>query len=250
MIRPKKSLGQNWLRSASALATMIKAAELQTSDTVLEIGPGQGALTEALLKTDAAKIIAVEKDDRLISVLQEKFRAEIKTGRLELIHADILKLSSTLLPPRFKLIANLPYYLTGQILRHFLTAVRPPSVAILMLQKEVAERIVARDKRESLLSISVKAFGEPKYLKTVPAGAFQPAPQVDSAILGIFNIKTSPDSDKLFAFLHRGFAHKRKLLKSNLACSTADLEQCKINPSARAENLTLEQWLCLAKILS
>ena len=259
---PKKSLGQNWLRSEAAVNAIIKAGELSVLDTVLEIGPGEGVLTDALLKTGAT-VLAVEKDDRLISVLQTKFADQIKSNQLALIHADILDLDILKLDIRnYKLIANLPYYLTGQILRQFLESATPPERMIVMLQKEVANRITglsraqSRDRlKESLLSISVKAFGEPKYLKTVPAGSFYPVPKVDSAILGIFNIKTFTachpelNQQKFFKILHLGFAHKRKLLKSNLACSREPLLACKIGEQARAEDLTLDDWLCLTKIL-
>jgi 16S rRNA (adenine1518-N6/adenine1519-N6)-dimethyltransferase len=250
--KPKKSLGQNWLKSPTALATMTAAAELTAEDTVLEIGPGMGILTEQLLATPAKKVITVEKDDRLITVLQEKFKTEIEIGRLEIIHGDILELGFEKLDlegKSWKLVANLPYYITGQLLRLALEGQNTPQSIVVMLQKEVAERIVARDGKESLLSISIKAFGEPKYLKTVPRGAFYPVPNVDSAILGIFKIKPFANSAKFFEILHRGFTHKRKLLKNNLLCSTATLAACKIEPSARAEDLSLSDWQCLTQQL-
>lgn len=259
-MKAKKSLGQHFLRSPAARAAIVRAGGLKATDIVLEIGPGRGFLTEALLASGARKIIAVEKDDQLVEFLRAKFAAEISTGRLELTHADILDWLkdedfSKLHAPSYKLIANLPYYLTGQILRLCFGLNQPPELAVLMLQKEVAERIAAKDGKESLLSISVKVFGQPRYLKTVPAGAFWPKPKVDSAILMIENMSRAAlakvGEKKFFDLLHRGFAHKRKLVRSNLKNylrdSTAAFQTCNIESKARAENLTLEQWLCLAK---
>ena len=260
----KKSLGQHWLRSESARAAIIKAAKLSPIDVVLEIGPGEGFLTEALLAT-GAKVVAVEKDARLIAPLTAKFQSAIAIGQLELIPGDILNLKPKPYTPRlavgqvkpsnWKLIASIPYYLTGAILKKFLAGANQPSRAVLLLQKEVVRRIVARDGRESILSISVKAFGQPKQIKTVPAGAFAPAPKVDSTILLIENISrrnfAEPESERqFFAVLKRGFAHKRKLLRRNLDCEAVrrgGLIAAGIAPNARAENVTLEQWLRLSR---
>lgn len=264
-MKPKKSLGQNFLHSTSALKAIIHAAtvttEVRPPYKVLEIGPGKGFLTEALLQAGAS-VIAVEKDDNLFELLQEKFASEIKSGQLELIHDDILdfapKFFSTPQALSYQLVANIPYYLTGEIIRVFLEADRQPRAMVLMLQKEVAERIIAKDGRESILSISVKIFGEPKYLKTVRAGSFFPKPKVDSAILLISDISrerlAGVNPEKFFEVLRAGFAHKRKILSSNLKQiwprSTEVLEACKINPNSRAENLNLNQWQCLAQKLS
>lgn len=261
-MRPKRSLGQNFLTSVAARTAIVRAAQLghdsqnPTEDSppwVLEIGPGKGFLTEGLLAA-GAQVIAVEKDDQLYAFLQEKFGQAIGAGRLKLIHGDILHFPSSLLPSNYKLIANIPYNLTREIIRRFLETENRPNLMVLMLQKEVAERIVglprakSRDQiRESLLSISVKAFGEPKYIQTVRAGSFFPKPRVDSAILAIKNIRPARfDLD----IVRVGFAHKRKLLKSNLNCSTEIFEKCKIDPQARAENLTLDQWICLNQQLN
>ncbi|MBI2099796.1 MAG: ribosomal RNA small subunit methyltransferase A [Candidatus Vogelbacteria bacterium] len=257
-MRAKKSLGQHWLRSGSARQAIIEAAGLSdptsprlrgATTTVVEIGPGEGFLTETLLET-GVKVVAVEKDDRLIEVLQAKFKKEILDGQLELRHVDILDFDYNLLPKTYSLVANIPYYITGAVIKKFLTSENQPQSMTLLVQKEVAERI-AREKKESLLSISVKVYGQPKYIKTVPAGAFAPAPKVDSAILSITNISRqnfeNVSEEKFFAILKRGFAHKRKLLKSNLSCSAEVLANCHINEQARAENLTLDQWLCLCK---
>lgn len=245
-MQAKKSLGQNWLRSESARHAIIQAAELKVGNKVLEIGPGEGFLTEALLAS-GANVMAIEKDGRLISLLSTKFSSFLASGQLELIHGDALNQP----PPadQYKIVANIPYYLTGELLRHFLTHSHQPIQMVLMVQKEVADRIIARDGKESLLSISVKAYGEPVYVKTVPRGAFSPVPNVDSAILNIKNISRArlnkAEEARFWEILHLGFAHKRKLVLKNLDCSTAIAELCTISPKARAENLTLKQWLCL-----
>lgn len=280
-MKAKKALGQNWLISGSAVAKIIEAGRVVQADLVLEIGPGQGVLTEKLLAT-GCQVIAIEKDQDLIPTLTEKFAPEIDSGRLVLLNEDVLDFDITLqnfakqthpnfvqqnlggqdlsgqetkyhLPNTiYKLVANIPYYLTGQIIRQFLTTTNPPSLMVLMLQKEVAERI-ARDKKESLLSLSVKAYGQPHYIKTVPAGAFRPIPKVDSAILLIDQISRQhfPDAkseNKFFDLLHRGFRHKRQLLKNNLSLSAEQLEACGIPAKARAENLSLADWFRLLKI--
>ncbi len=252
----KKSLGQNFLKSKQALTDMITAANLTAQDIVLEAGPGKGVLTERLLDI-TEKVIVVEKDDRLIEALQEKFAPHIENGKLEIIHGDILELDPVTLPKNYKIVANIPYYITGQFLRMFLTASNYPQTMVLMLQKEVAKRIVARDEKESILSLSVKVYGIPKYIATVQAKYFSPAPKVDSAILVINQIskdffKTTKISEEaFFTAIKAGFAHKRKKLLKNLG-DVYDLEKlkqafiiCKISEDARAEDITLENWKSL-----
>ena len=186
----KKSLGQNFLNSDGALSAIILAGKVKKGDTVLEIGPGKGALTRELLKT-GAKVLAIEKDDRLIPVLEELFAKEIKKGQFTLIHGDVLEFDPTeykLEEGSYKLIANIPYYITGELIRKFLSELPQPELMVILVQKEVAERIVSKDSKESILSISVKVYGEPKYIQTVKAGSFFPPPKVDSAILLIDKI--------------------------------------------------------------
>ncbi|MEA1929558.1 MAG: 16S rRNA (adenine(1518)-N(6)/adenine(1519)-N(6))-dimethyltransferase RsmA [Patescibacteria group bacterium] len=257
-MRAKKSLGQNWLNSAAIRSKIIKAAKLGTKDAVLEIGPGRGFLTGALLK-QAGKVVAVEKDDRLISFLNNRFSGAVETGKLVVIHGDIVDQA---LKGKYKVVANIPYYLTGQILRQLLTAVQQPELVVLMLQQEVAERIATTARRgartkvkESLLSLSVKVFGQPRLVARVAARHFTPRSKVDSAILLIDEISrdrlaTKGEEERFFTLLKKGFAHKRKLLASNLNVSTDVLESCKIEPKARAEELTLEQWLCLTNFIN
>lgn len=247
----KKSLGQNWLHSESAARAIVGAAEIKPGETVLEIGPGQGFLTKFLLGA-GAKVLAIEKDDRAIPLLQTTFASEIPEGRLTLLHGDALETPTP--TGKYKLIANIPYYITGQILRQFLGSENQPERMVLMVQDEVAKRIVARDGRESLLSISVKAYGEPEYIQKVKAGSFTPAPKVDSAILLIKNInknnftKQNISEEKFFALVKRGFGSKRKMLRNHLGLSEEEFAKCDILPTTRAEELHLEQWLSLAAL--
>lgn len=271
----KKSLGQNFLRSTAALNKIVAAAEIKIGETVLEIGPGEGNLTKELL-AKGAHVVAVEKDDRLIPILEQKFSTEISAGRLRLIHSDILNFFPSaygLEPSAYSLVANIPYYITGEILRKALSEWPQPESAVLLVQKEVAERIVARDGkaipvdhpdwspdrqrrfRESLLSISVKIYGDPKITGIVKAGSFVPAPKVDSAILKIENISKTRlgniDEKRFFEIARAGFAHKRKILSGNLKPVFLEdtghrFTACGIQKTARAENLTIKNWLCLS----
>lgn len=272
----KKSLGQNFLKSQKALNQIIDGAGDLKDQTVLEIGPGMGALTERLVKTSAKEIILIEMDNRLISILEEKFADEIKKGRVKIINDDILKVdlnSIGLKKGEYNLIANIPYYITGAIIRNIIGGDLYPKKAVVLVQKEVAERIIARNKKESILSIAVKIIGTPKIIDKVPKGAFAPSPKVDSAILLIDQISKKNFSDGSFAggrerkvegksegekekrffdILHAGFAHKRKILKSNLKENSIFedpekvLKLYNIKSDARAETLTLEQWKALA----
>ena len=186
----KKSLGQNFLKSKAALRAMVAAAKIDTSEKgtiVLEIGPGKGVLTEALIQT-GARVVAVEKDDRLIAVLQEKFQKEITNNQLQIIHGDALEFDPSTFSADYKIVANIPYYITGQFFKHYLTAENQPKSIVVMVQKEVAHRIVARDEKESLLSLSVKCYGTPIYVMTVQKKYFSPEPKIDSAIIAVENI--------------------------------------------------------------
>ncbi len=250
----KKSLGQNWLVSQSALAKIVDAAEVKRGERVLEIGPGKGALTERLLAA-GAEVTAIEKDHRLTLPLQEKFTAELKKSALTLLEADALKLPESLLADLspYKLVANIPYYITGEIIRAFLESDFPPIKAVIMVQKEVAKRILAADKKESILSISVKAYGAPTIAGIVPRGAFRPVPNVDSAILVISDInKNFFDTimaRDFFAIVKKGFAQKRKFLKSNLDISNETLSACGLADKIRAEDLILNNWKNLTEKL-
>ncbi len=247
--RAKKSLGQNFLMHVQIAERMVHAAGVGPADTVFEIGPGTGKLTRVLL-TNAKKVIALEADERLYEKLVQTFATEIKAKKLVLHLGDIRTFDITTLPPRYLVVANIPYYLTGEIFRMFLETTRQPQTVALLVQKEVAER-VARSKKESILSLSVKAYGTPTYAFTVPRGAFAPAPKVDSAVLVIRNIsrkhfKTPAQEKRFFELLHAGFAHKRKLLGSNLAL--VGVAKDVVPPSIRAEDLAVTDWLKLSAV--
>lgn len=248
--KAKKSLGQNFLKSQDALRKIISTGELSGSDTVLEIGPGLGALTEKIL-IQGCKLFAVEKDDGLLKVLEEKFKNEIENKKLTIISGDILEFDEKNLPRGYKIIANIPYNITGAIIKKFLTSKNQPERMVLMVQKEVAERIIARDGKESLLSISVKAYGEPKMITKVPARYFSPAPKVDSAVILIKNIKNSfknSDEERFWQVLRAGFAHKRKVLLKNLKNfdKNTDWEtifmKIGLKKEVRAEELSVLEW--------
>lgn len=282
-LRPKKSLGQHFLNSRHVLEQIISAANIKPGETILEIGPGTGVLTAALLKA-GAKVVAVEKDDRAYEILRSKKHGEWskESDKLVLIHGDILKLdmssilhtSSSILPTSYAIVANIPYYITGAILERFLEHEPRPDRMVLLAQKEVAERIVARPPdgkktgkdenrgKESVLSISVKAFGTPKIMAKVPRGAFTPAPSVDSAILTIDNVSdgrfTSKTIDikRFFELVRAGFAHKRKYLIRNLEpiigmeYANHIWQELKLDKKVRAEDITIDQWFEIASLMA
>ena len=253
MIYAKKSLGQHFLHNKHYLNMVVDAAPIQKGETVLEIGPGEGALTEALLER-GAKVIALEKDHRLIELLREKFKGK----KFEVIEGDALvfDISNTFSKTqKYKVVGNIPYYITGALFKKFLSEKSQPSTLVFLIQKEVAERI-ARSKKESILSLSIKAYGTPKYIKTVPRGAFVPPPNVDSAILLVSNIsrknfKNAAHEERFFELLRAGFGQKRKLLVSNLKKLLGPdyasvLQNTGIDPKARAEDVALAAWLALS----
>lgn len=255
-MRPKRALGQNFLMHQAIADRIADAARLGPDAVVLEIGPGTGMLTRPLLAR-AGKVVAIEADAELIPGLAETFEKEIGQGRLELVHGDFRTFDLSRLPGGYAVVANIPYYITGEIIRTLLTAPVKPSSITLLVQKEVAERI-ARSRKESLLSLSVKAYGTAAYLFTVPRGAFRPAPQVDSAVLSITGIRpfgTSEEERRFFQILHAGFAHKRKRLAKNLeglaeAVRVREaLAASGIPPDARAEDVPLVAWRKLSGIL-
>ncbi len=248
----KKSLGQHFLNSPKIVEDIVTAGNVNSGDTVIEIGPGEGVLTRKLLET-GAHVISIEKDDRLIPELQNKFSREISLKQLNLIHADILDVGLThITTNKYKVVANIPYYITGQIIRMFLETDNQPTGATLLIQKEVAERILAKDGKESLLSLSVKIFGDPKIARFVGKGAFTPQPKVDSAVLNIENISKSRlggvDEKLFFKIIHAGFSHKRKQLLPNLTSIYKKEDLIKIfgdlqlDPKSRAEDLKIEDW--------
>ena len=260
--RAKKSLGQHFLRSSSALKAIVSGGEVSPKDTVLEIGPGKGALTKALLNT-GANVIAIEKDRELIPVLEEMFSNEIKKKQLKIIEGDALLFNPKeigLKKNTYKLIANIPYYITGALFEKFLEDENHPERIVFLIQKEVATRIVARNKKESILSISVKAFGTPKIIAKVSREAFRPIPNVDSVVLLVSDISREQFKDKkyikhFFTIVRGGFAHKRKLLIRNLeiVSDKVSIEKAfnilSISKKARAEDLELKNWIDLSSEL-
>jgi len=261
MIKAKKGLGQNFLTSKSIASLIVKSAEVNQKDIVLEIGPGKGMLTKELLKY-AGKVIAVEKDKELIDFLKDKFKEEITERKLILVHGDALEFNPKpyiLKEKSYKLVANIPYYITSRLLRTFLETIIQPEKIVLLVQKEVADRITIKasngQRKESILSISVKVYGTPMFIKKIPAMFFHPKPKVDSAIILISDISkknfTSDqqlDEKRFFEIVKKGFSSKRKLLKNNLSLSNTEcLVKCNIPPDTRAERLSVEDWLCLLK---
>ena len=257
--KAKKSLGQNFLKSDSILNKIVEAGEVGKSDIILEIGPGKGALTEKLLE-NAEKVIAIEKDDGLFLFLSEKFAKEIENKHLILENKDILEFEPIkygLNGENYKIIANIPYNITGAILKKFLTNENPPKTMVLMVQHEVAKRIIANDHKESILSISVKAYGEPKMITKVGARYFSPPPKVDSAVILIKNISKKTfnnnkiDENKFWELVKTGFAHKRKILSGNLREFKPkinweyELKKINLNEKTRAEDLSLTNWINL-----
>jgi 16S rRNA (adenine1518-N6/adenine1519-N6)-dimethyltransferase len=258
----KKSLGQHFLTSPVVPAWMCTAAGVTAGDIVLEIGPGTGVLTREILAR-GARIIALEADTRAIAVLKETFAAEIESGALTLHHRDVREMDLNdikgLTDHGFKVVANIPYYLSGMLFRIFLESGLQPKSLVYLVQKEVAKRITSdlkRKEKESILSLSVKAYGTPEYVKTVSRGHFSPAPKVDSAIIAVRNIHRDNfkelDESLFFALLHIGFGQKRKQLIGNLSkhydrsSLTHTFSTLSLPVSIRAEDVPLEMWLKLA----
>ncbi|OGG51514.1 ribosomal RNA small subunit methyltransferase A [Candidatus Kaiserbacteria bacterium RIFCSPHIGHO2_02_FULL_54_11b] len=255
-------LGQHFLTGAWAARSLAQAVNVRPNETILEIGPGKGALTKELLAT-GAHVIAIEKDRALVEKLSQTFAQEISEGRLRLVEDDVRNFepgSSKLEARSYVLAANIPYYITGEIIRQFLETTAQPRAMALLVQKEVAERIVARDHKESILSLSVKAYGSPKIVAKVSRGNFSPPPSVDSAILLITNISKESfgdvAEDGFFKVVKTGFASKRKFLANNLAVvfgkdeTLRALTACNLSSKVRAEDVPLEKWRGIARELS
>ncbi len=269
-MKAKKSLGQHFLKSEKALGQIVEAANIASTDFVLEIGPGTGILTERLL-AKAERVLAIEKDRDMIAILEERFANEIEMGKLVIIEGDILKFDPSTLPIGYKLVANIPYYITGAIIEQFLSTENQPQSMVLLMQKEVADRIVARQPshggggqarggKQSVLSIAVNAYGKPKVIAKVPPGAFNPPPKVDSAILYIEGISRdffNHTSEKLFFEVMKAiFGKKRKQVGGSLADFLDDkdralaiLSAASLDPKIRPEELSLAQWGRLTQLV-
>jgi 16S rRNA (adenine1518-N6/adenine1519-N6)-dimethyltransferase len=269
-LRPNRRFSQNFLADGAVLEAIVGAAELGPVATglavserrqLLEIGPGIGILTGALLDADAA-VVAVEVDPRMVEHLRRRFADAIAQGRLRLVHADILERAvGDLVEPGWDLVANLPYHITSPILHHVLAEEPRPARFVLMLQREVAERIAAPPGGLSYLSVFVQYHADVSVLRVVPASAFEPAPEVDSAILVGRTRPRRLDAageEGLWRLVQAGFRERRKMLHNVLPRQLpwlgrerieAALAACDIAPDRRPQMLSVEQWLALAAAL-
>lgn len=252
-MKNKKSLGQNWLKDRAILDQIVQFADISADDVVLEIGPGLGTLTSALLRR-AKRVVAVEIDERLAANLPAQFPGK----NLEVIRADILQFDLSKLPINYKVVANLPYYITSKIIRRLLeTSHRPKSITILV-QKEVAERI-AQIGGSSVLGLAVENWAEVRLGQIVPAAMFTPVPQIDSQVIRL-DLRPQPlvaDDKTLMRVVRASFSEKRKKLRSSLsgglAISKAEaeklLQRAGIDPDRRAQDLTLADFVKLAQLI-
>lgn len=254
--RPKKGLGQNFLVSRQILTKILQAANIKQRDIILEIGPGIGTLTCELAKL-SKKVIAVEKDPKMIDILQESVAGH---NNVEGIQGDILKIFPALpISTPYKVAANLPYYITSPVIRMLLEARRPPRKLILMVQKEVAQRICAAPPKMSLLAVSVQFYAKPKIVSYVSRTSFWPQPKVDSAIIKITPRRSAHDSARsskpFFRIVKAGFSQPRKQIINNFihafGLDRTEIKKwllnCKIDPSQRPQTLRLKDWMCLAR---
>jgi len=260
-LRPQKKLGQNFLVDETALLQVVQAAQIQPAQTALEIGPGLGSLTR-LLAEAAARVVCVELDGNLIQPLEE-----ILGGypNVEIIHGDILRLDPGKLmkdDPAYIVVANIPYYITSSLIRHLIENARPPEALVLTVQAEVAERICAKPGDLSLLALSVQVYGAPEIVARIPASAFYPSPQVDSAVIRVL-LHSQPlipaeQIQSFFRLAKAGFSQKRKTLRNALAAgmrwspteTETLLRRVDIDPMRRAETLNLEEWKRLVALTS
>ncbi len=256
-LHPDKRLGQNFLSDDTILARVVEAAEVGPEDTVLEVGPGLGSLTRHLARS-ARQVTAVELDFRLVPVLSEVLA---RYPNAHIVQGDILRLDPADLMDQsgYLVVANIPYNITSALIRHLLEARVQPARMALTLQKEVAERICAQPGDMSQLALSVQVYGRPRIVMRIPAGAFYPAPQVDSSVL---RIDLYPDpmipTEMLESFFHlmkAGFSQKRKTLRNTLSAglrmpppqAAGLLQAAGIDPQRRAETLSLEEWKWLTE---
>jgi 16S rRNA (adenine1518-N6/adenine1519-N6)-dimethyltransferase len=256
-IAAKKTLGQHFLTSRPVLSRIATAIPLSDFETIVEVGPGTGHLTELLLE-HSKKLIAVEKDRDLIPLLKKRFGTSQKFSLIEGDVLDELKKKELFKNlGSYAIIANLPYYITGQFLRSVFALDAPPRAMVLLLQKEVAIRICAAPPSMSMLSLSCQLYSRPKVLFPVKRGLFSPPPKVDSAVIVFHAIQNKEQSlnDAVLLLAKAGFSHKRKLLRNNISgffdpqsrpIETA-FSSCNIGASARAQELSLDAWKCLAQ---
>ncbi|HJX69734.1 MAG TPA: 16S rRNA (adenine(1518)-N(6)/adenine(1519)-N(6))-dimethyltransferase RsmA [Dehalococcoidia bacterium] len=270
--KPKKRLGQHFLVAEEVVERILFAAELGPEDIIVEVGPGLGMLTRKLAE-HANKVIAVELDSKLVSMLRKRLSS---LSNVKIIHGDILKVAprqlledviaskakQAQLAPSYKVVANLPYYITSPVLRHFLEAQLQPSMMVVMVQKEVGEAIAATSGKMSLLSVRTQFYSKPSIISYVPAKGFYPPPKVDSLVLRLDVYSKPPievsDFAGFFDIVIRGFSSPRKQLRNSLAQSLGMppsevallLEKAKIQATRRAETLSLEEWKRLWKLFA
>jgi 16S rRNA (adenine1518-N6/adenine1519-N6)-dimethyltransferase len=264
-MRPNKAFGQNFLVDRSVLRRIVEAADISPADSILEVGAGTGVLTLELAKS-ARRVVAVELERDMLSLLAETTRSY---ANVELVASNLLYLDPTTVfgTEPYKLVANLPYYITAPTFRHFLESANPPRLLVVMVQYEVAQRIVAAPGDLSLLGVSIQFYGRPSIVAHVSARAFYPAPKVDSAILRV-DVKpptdilpgapsTAKERDRFFQIVQAGFSERRKQLHNALArgLHSKDVEvrawlaQAGIDPTRRAETLSIEEWMQLWQVI-
>ena len=256
MAGPNKSLGQHWLKDRTVLAAIADCADINPDDTVLEIGPGLGTLTSELLRR-AKKVVAVEFD----AELARKLPAQFPGKDLEVITSDILSFDLTVLPKDYVVVANVPYYITSKIVQLLMTVDNKPKMAVLLVQKEVAQRLAAKPGDMSILGISAQLFAEVSLGDVIPASFFTPPPKVDSQVV-ILKTRQTPfltdvDEKEFFRVVKAGFSSKRKKLRSSLSgglnidkSEVEDiLQKAGVSPDSRAEELDLDQWVKLVRIV-
>jgi len=251
-VHPNKSLGQHWLYDASVLNQIADCANLTADDTVLEIGPGLGTLTE-VLSEKARKVIAVEFDAELAEKLTGAY------ANVEVINADFLQFDFATLPTDYKVVANIPYYITAKIVQKLVTSTNKPSIAVLLVQREVTERLAAKPGGMSVLTVSAQLYAEVGLGPIVKSELFTPPPKVDSQVV-ILKTRATPlfsdlDERQFFRIVKAGFSERRKKLRSSLAgslgISKTEAEQllsfANIDPNLRAQDLSLENWYNLTQ---
>lgn len=258
-LHPKQSLGQNFMHDQNAIEKIVATADLHSQDSVLEIGAGTGELTAALARV-ARRVVAIEADDRLIPLLQDRFAHQ---QNVQFIFDDVLKtpLAAIMGDAPYSVVANVPYYITSAILRHLYETPQRPKRAIITMQLEVAQRLVAKVGDLSILGVSVQYYGKPSLIGKLNRGVFWPRPEVDSAIIRIEThpapIVEVPSDEAFFRVVRAGFSQKRKQVKNalssglNVPQSLMDdlLHTLKLDGQRRAETLNLQEWAALARLV-
>jgi len=262
-LQPVKRLGQHFLVDKKILRKIIRVANLKSEDIVLEVGPGTGNLTQELAKM-AKKVVAIEKDPKMVEILKKTLK---NFKNIEIIQGDILKIKNLKLEVKnYKIVANIPYYLTSPLIRKCLESENPPKEMILMVQKEVAQRICAKPPMMNLLAISVQFYAKPEIISFVSKKSFWPEPKINSAIIKIAPRQPAPYRngvsgagfrERFFRIVKAGFSQPRKQILNNLTkglkldkeAVRAWLEKNKISPLQRAETLTIKDWILLTKIV-